>query len=135
MNVLLTGLLLAEGARSDQFVRGFREGNLYRLPLTSVLLLAVGGLAIAGVFYVAERFLRTHQPQPINSDRRLFHDLCRVHGLDRTGIRFLLRLAQREQLTQRTAVFLRPELFRRSDTLSASETATLERLRKALFGT
>ena len=135
MNLLLAGLLFAEGGRSDQFVRGFRAGNLYRMPLTSLLLLAVGGLAIAVVCYVAERFLCTQKSQPINSDRRLFHELCRVHRLDRSGIRFLHRLAHHEQLSRSTAVFLRPDLFRKSDAFSASDIATLERMRKVLFGT
>lgn len=135
MNFWLAGLLFAEGGRSDQFARGFREGNLYRMPLTGLLLLAVGGLAIAGVCYVGERFLGTHRSKPINSDRRLFHELCRLHRLDRSGIRFLHRLAHHEQLAPSTAVFLRPDLFRTSDAFTASEIATLERMRKVLFGT
>ena len=129
---LLTCLLLAEGARADQFVKGFREGTLHRTTSYDWMLFAAAGLAIALVVYAFDRFYRIRSTTQPN-DKWLFQDLCRAHNLNRASVRLLQRVARHARLKQLAEVFLRPELFRGQSAFSQRDQARLEQLRGQLF--
>ena len=133
-HVLLTCLLLAEGPRADQFVKGFREGTLHRTTSYDWMLFAAAGLAIALVFYAFDRFYRVRPESSRPNDKRLFQDLIRAHSLPGASARLLQRIARHARLKQPAEVFLRPELFRNQSAFSQRDQARIEQLRKVLFG-
>lgn len=130
---LLICFLLAEGARADQFVKGFREGTLHRAADYNWLMFAVAGLAIALVFYGFDRLYRNRPSTSEPNDKRLFQDLCRAHNLSGPSIQLLQRLARQARLKHLAEVFLRPELFRNQNTFSQRDQGRLEQLRGQLF--
>lgn len=130
---LLTCVLLAEGGRADQFVKGFREGTLHRTANYDWLLYATAVLALVLLCYAVERFLRNRRPGPVHHEGRLFHDLCRAHGLDRASCGLLRRLARQARLAQVSEVFLKPELFQPDATDSRRDQLLIEQLRGRLF--
>ena len=132
-HALLTCLLLAEGLRADQFVKGFREGTLHRTTSYDFMLFAAAGLAIALVCYAFDRFYRNRPASSEPNDRRLFQDLCRAHSLNGASVRLLHRVARRTRLKQVAEIFVRPELFRGQIAFSQRDQARLEQLREQLF--
>lgn len=130
---LLTCGLLAEGGRADQFVKGFREGTLHRTANYDWLLYATAVLALVLACYAVERFLRNRRSGSLPNERKLFHDLCRAHGLDRASSNLLRRLARQARLTQVSEVFLRPELFQSDASISRRDQRLIEHLRGRLF--
>ena len=133
MNHWLMTCLLAETPRADQFVKGFREGTLHRTASYDWLLIAVASFAIVLAYYVFDRFLRRRGSGSLPNERRLFHDLCRAHGLDRASIGLLQRIAKRAQLAQVSAVFLKPELFQPQGATARRDQNLIDRLRGQLF--
>jgi hypothetical protein len=127
-----TALVLAEGGRAGQFVKGFRAGNLDRVSVSSLLLIAVGGLLIALILYAWERFARSDERRSIFSERRLFQDLCRLHRLDRAAIRCLEDLIRSAKLVHAAEVFVRPDLFQTKGT-NALDRSLRQQLRSKLF--
>ena len=130
---LMPSLLLAEGRAADQFVKGFREGTLHKTANHDWLLFAVAGLAIVLIFYAVDRLWRNRAPATHPNQRRLFHDLCRAHGLDRASIRLLQRIARRAKLGHLAEVFLRPDVFQGQSAFSRRDQERIERLRGQLF--
>jgi hypothetical protein len=130
---LLTCLLLAEGGRADQFVKGFREGTLHRTTNYDWLLFAAAGLAIVAVCYAFDRLYRNRLATAEPNDKRLFQDLCRAHALDAASIRLLQRICRHAQVKHLAEVFLRPDLFRGQGAFSQRDQARLEQLRGQLF--
>jgi hypothetical protein len=130
---LLTCFLLADSARADQFVKGFREGTLHRAADSNWLLFAVAGLAIALTFYAFDRFYRNRRATSEPNDKRLFQDLCRAHNLSGPSVQILQRVARQAKLKHLTEIFLRPELLRNQKALSDRDQGRLEQLRGQLF--
>jgi hypothetical protein len=130
---LMPCLLLAEGRAADQFVKGFREGTLHKTANFDWLFVALVGLAIALAFYAFDRFWRNRAPSSRPNERRLFHDLCRAHALDRASIRLLQRIARHSKVGQLAEVFLKPELFQGQSAFSRRDQDRMERLRGQLF--
>jgi hypothetical protein len=66
----------------------------------------------------------------------LFAALCQAHKLDRNQQRLLMLMAQRYELLQPAAVFLRPDLFDfdHLDSQLAAQFAQIQKLRQQLFG-
>jgi len=130
---MISCFLLAQSDRAGQFTKGFRAGNMDRISLSSLLLLAAAGLVIALIFYAWERFARSaNERGPLFSDRRLFQDLCRLHRLDRVSIRCLQRLIHGAKLAHAAEVFLRPDLFQ-PRTIAEHDRDLLQQLRRKLF--
>jgi hypothetical protein len=132
---LMTCLLLADGGRADQFVKGFREGTLHRTASYDWLMYAIAGLAVVLAYYVLDRLWRNRAPASHPNERRLFQDLCRAHALDRASVRLLQRIARRAKVSQLPEVFLRPDLFQGQNTFSRREQSHIGRLRGQLFAT
>jgi hypothetical protein len=132
-DALLACLLLAEGARADQFVKGFREGTLHRTTSYDWMLFAAAGLAIALVVYAFDRFYRIRSGTSHPNDKHLFQDLCRAHNLTGSSVRLLQRVARHAGLKHLAEVFLRPELFRGQSAFSQRDQARLAQLREQLF--
>lgn len=130
---LATCILLADGNRADQFVKGFREGTLHRTADYNWLLFAVAGVTTALACYAIDRFWRSRKPGPQGNERGLFQDLCHAHGLDRASAGLLQRIARRAQLRHAAEVFVRPELFQPEDACSQRDQDRLAKLRERLF--
>jgi hypothetical protein len=130
---LMPCLLLAEGRAADQFVKGFREGTLHKTANYDWVIFAVVGLVVVLACYAFDRFWRTRPAASQPNERRLFLDLCRAHGLDRTSIRLLQRVARRAKVGQSAEVFLRPELFQGQSAFSRRDQDRIERLGGQLF--
>ena len=130
--LLVSGFLLAESARAGQFAKGFRAGNLDRVSISSLLLIAAAGLIIALIFYAWDRFANSAQRGPLFNKQRLFHDLCRLHRLDRASVHCLERLSRSAKLSQAAEVFVRPDLFQPRQA-AARDKELLQQLRGKLF--
>jgi hypothetical protein len=130
----MTFVLLGDGGRADQFVKGFREGTLHRTANYDWLIYAVAGLVVVLAYYVFDRIWRNRSPASQPNERRLFQDLCRVHALDRASIRLLQRIARRAKVSQLPEVFLRPDLLQGQSKFSRRDQGRIDRLRGQLFG-
>jgi hypothetical protein len=130
---LMPCLLLAEGRAADQFVKGFREGTLHKTADYDWVLVALIGLGMALAYYAFDRFWRNRPAASQPNQRRLFHDLCRAHALDRISIRLMRRIARRAKVGQLAEVFLRPDLFQGQSAFSRRDQDRIERLRERLF--
>jgi hypothetical protein len=130
---LMSCLLLAEGRAADQFVKGFREGTLHKTADYDWVLVALIGLGLALAYYACDRFWRNRPAASQPNQRRLFHDLCRAHALDRISIRLMRRIARRAKVGQLAEVFLRPDLFQGQSAFSRRDQDRIERLRERLF--
>lgn len=92
----------------------------------------VGAIVTAVVLYVRRRNDMTVR---CDSPRKLFRELCQIHGLDRPSQRLLASLARVRGHEQPSQVFLSPESFDAVD-LPASwrpRAAHLRRLQIVLF--
>ena len=103
--------LLAAANPFEAMGRNFRGDNA-RLQTSDVIGI-VTVLALAAIAcYVLKRLLAREQANlPYRSPRRLFHELCQAHGLQKPQRRLLRELAEHHQLPQPAAIFLQPERF------------------------
>jgi hypothetical protein len=78
---------------------------------------------------------RMEQPRTINSPKRLFRDLCRLHQLDRPARNALLALARGKRIEPPGLVFLEPGCFEGLDAHAelAPQRVQLAALRDKLF--
>jgi hypothetical protein len=127
-------LLLAESDRAERFVNGFRQGNPLP-PVAQFLPMAVLVLATLTVFYIYQLITLMRERSRVRSDRRLFHELCRLHRLDGTSVRALEQLIRAAKLEQAPSIFLRPDLFAAIEPVPASDRQMqlLARLKDKLF--
>jgi hypothetical protein len=97
--------------------------------------LAVLLLAAVTVFYIAQLINLIKHRNRVHSDRRLFHELCRLHRLDGTSIRALEQLIRATKLEQSPSIFLRPDLFAAIEPVPSSDRQAqlLARLKDKLF--
>lgn len=94
--------------------------------------LAVGAAATALVIFLRRRNDMTVH---CNNSRKLFRELCMVHGLDLPSQRLLASLARARRFEQPTQVFLSPEAFDVGDLPLEwqSRSGHLRRLKAVLF--
>jgi hypothetical protein len=99
----------------------------------------IAGAVLFGVvllIWVLSKFVRKERGQVFNSPRRLFHSLCKAHGLNWSSRMLLRRLARRQKLTQPARLFLEPDRFqaRNLGPKLKAQQARLDRLRDTIFG-
>jgi hypothetical protein len=94
--------------------------------------LAVGAALTATVAYLRRR---NDMSIHCNNSRKLFRELCMIHGLDHPSQRLLTALAKARRFEQPTQVFLSPEAFETSDLPGDwhSRSGHLRRLKMLLF--
>ena len=124
-------------AGQGQFVhmgRRFRRGGSNVDPLDLLLVLFVCvliGLAIWGL----SRFIAYRERRSFNSQRALFRELCRVHGLEWSGCRLLWQLARGHRMTRPADLFIAPSRFDLPDDFGSlpAHQDEIDRLRDRLF--
>jgi hypothetical protein len=127
-------LLAVDLDRLFQLTRGLQS----RPDETREKLLWLTGLATGLVLllWAASRWAqRSEQVRTYTHPGRLFHDLCRAHGLDAHSRRLLRRLASHARLAQPALLFVEPQRFDPAalPPSLAAEQARLEQLRARLF--
>lgn len=127
-------LLAVDLDRLLQLTRGLQS----RPEETREKLLWLGGFVAAMVvlFWAASWWARRDERRrTYTHPGRLFHELCRAHGLDASSRRLLRRLASHARLSQPALIFVEPQWFDPAG-LPPSLTAEqphLEQLRARLF--
>ena len=129
----LSPTLLAQSDRFSDLGGRFQDAG--NDPTGSHLLL--GGvviLAAVGVYVVA-RYLGFLDRGGRRNQRRLFRELCKLHGLDWPSRKLLLRVAVVQQVETPAQLFLQPEKFNTQPAAPALEPFThqIEKLRARLF--
>lgn len=127
-------ILLAQQSRIADLGRNFRGANS-ELSSKDLFLVSFVVIAVAILVAVLKRLSRETPQRPTNSPRRLFRDLCRLHGLDRSTRRLLKRLARQQQLDHPSRLFVEPERFDAHNLGSlAGDQRRLHAIRQRLFG-
>ncbi len=103
-------ILLAQQDRIADLGRNFRGANA-ELSYKDLLLASFIVIGVAALVALLKRLSRDTPRRAINSPRRLFRDLCRLHGLDRASRGLLRRLARQQQLDHPARLFVEPERF------------------------
>ncbi len=133
MNVVL--LLLADDNRFQSMGRQFRRGGS-TLDLGQLLIwVTVLVLLVAAASLISNRMARRQKPG-YRSSRRLFHDLCRAHGLDQKKRMLLRQMARYQRLQQPARLFLEPERFDAANlgSVLAARRGEIQRMRDIVFG-
>jgi len=130
----LVPILLAQQGRIADMGRNFR-GDHAQFSSNDLLIISCGILAVACLVLLLKRLARETPQRRINSPRRLFRDLCRLHGLDGTSRRLLRRLARYQKLDHAGRLFVEPERFDPGNLGPlAREQHRYEQIRERLFG-
>ena len=127
-------ILLAQQGRIADLSRNFR-GDHAQLSSTDLLVASGALLLVACLVTLLQRLARPKPPRPLYSPSRLFRDLCRLHGLDRTSRRLLCRLAHYQKLDHPGRLFVEPERFEPENLGPlASHLQRYREIRERLFG-
>lgn len=110
MNSIFNTVLLADHDRLNGMASHFRKGSVNFSTRDLVILLAVVA-AVAGITWILAKILYGKERKIYHRPRKLFRELCHVHGLDAAARRLLSRLARAQGLTQPALMFLSPERF------------------------
>jgi hypothetical protein len=128
-------ILLAQQGRIADMGRNFRGSNA-QLSRDDLLIFSIGILAVACLLALLRRLAQGAPRRPVNSPRRLFRDLCRLHGLDRGSRLLLVRLARYQKLDHPGRLFVEPERFEPGNLGPlASKQQRYREIRERLFGT
>ena len=103
-------LLLAQSNRITNMGKRFRVAD----PSVSVLQIVGWSVLAVVVILVVWRVVQAvaiRDGRSYTSPKRLFRDLCRLHGLDWPNRRLLRQIAKANRLDQPAHVFLQPALF------------------------
>ncbi len=122
----MLGLAAADGDRWSTFAGQFRDGGS-QVSITSLVVLGVVVLVAVIVLWKVARVMALRDGQSYHNPTRLFHDLCRLHGLDFPSRKLLWRLAKIRQLEHPARLFLEPTWFD-----AAQVPATLQPFRSQL---
>ncbi len=134
MNGIPQPLLLGQGRVMDMG-REFR-GDAAMLSTNDVLM-GIGALVGAGLFFWLLKVLRNRQDRKrtINSPRRLFRALCKLHGVSGRERALLRRTAAMNALKHPAQLFVMPDLLSSKATqLPPKQAAEITALRDKLFG-
>lgn len=127
-------ILLAQQGRIADMGRNFRGSNA-QLTSNDLLIVSVGFLAVACLLALLRWLAQGTPPRPVNSPRRLFRELCRLHGLDHGSRLLLLRLARYQKLDHPGRLFVAPERFEPGNLGPlASKQQRYREIRERLFG-
>ncbi|MGA2033070.1 MAG: hypothetical protein ABSG68_12495 [Thermoguttaceae bacterium] len=136
MNQLLhEGLLLAERSRLDNLSGTFRQraaGARHDEVFSGLLILA--GIIVA-IWLLSRLLAYQKRRRTVNSPRKLFLALCRIHALPWSDRWLLWRLAKSRRLADPARVFLEPTLYDQLglDRSWAVQWPRLDALRSELF--
>ncbi|HVX61152.1 MAG TPA: hypothetical protein VHC19_11135 [Pirellulales bacterium] len=123
----------------SEVLRGLARGFPANQPEPTASRLLTGVLflvSFAALVWLLARVARRNDKRgSYNNPRALFRALCKLHRLDRTQRKLLLRLAQARQLEQPAALFLEPLHFETADLPQPwqAQAESLEILHRALF--
>ena len=110
-----------------------RIGDSFRAqtgaPESGVVLLAVAGAAVVAALFVVLALWSRRTP-----GRALFRDLARANGLTGRESKVLLDLAVRTQPDDPAAIFVRRSAFEAAAVDVPVEAATLDALRRKVYG-
>lgn len=100
--------LLAEAGRIENMGRKFRGGEKLKAIDLLIWLLVLSGMVL-GFWLLSLLKDRQDSVRRVNSPRKLYHELCKLHGLNYFQRRLLRQIARWQRLTQPTKLFLEPE--------------------------
>ncbi|MCG8584746.1 MAG: hypothetical protein MI757_08555 [Pirellulales bacterium] len=129
--------LIASVSRLESMGGQFRKGSK-TFDLSDLVAWIAVIVVIALLVWLLVRFKdRQDGPDRTNSPRRLFGELCRVHGLTLKDRWLLWRVARWQRLSHPAKLFLEPERFDAANlsTRLRANQARLTQLRERLFAT
>lgn len=132
---LLATFLLAQFSRWQRLGDGLHRSH-DRVGFSELLPYLIG-MAVIGIGIAVFVKIRRDNDlsQPCNDPQKLFRELSRAHGLDRSSQRLLRQLAADFGLEQPAEVFVTPSIFQ-TDQLPEqlhSDAVQLQKLRERLF--
>ncbi len=126
--------LLAQQSRIADLGRNFR-GPEAALTSRDLLILACIALAVTAMVLLLKRLSRGGQKRRTNSPRKLFRELCRLHGLEHGNRQLLMRLARFQQLEHPGRLFVDEGCFDAANLGPlAGDEKRLAAIRRRLFG-
>lgn len=88
------------------------RGSQARLGKNDLLAcLALLAVVVAGVWLLRRLLAYQESRRPFNHPRKLFRELCRLHGLDAIEQRLLKKVAAQHHLAQPAMLFVQADLF------------------------
>ncbi len=81
------------------------------VSMTQLVLVGIGVLIVGCVLWLVARKFALRDGRSYHNQTRLFHDLCRLHGLDFPSRKLLWRLAKLKQLEHPAQLFVEPSWF------------------------
>jgi len=101
--------------------------------LVAITVIAVG---FSTVWLLATYMRRNERPKTVDNPKKLFQELCRLHGLQRPETALLRAVADETQLENPSLLFIDPGLLDAAilDTRWGEESAELARYRELFFG-
>lgn len=132
----LAHMVAAQAESPLKYMGSHFEPGGSRVTVTGVVVFC-GVVALLGaVLWCVARCMARREGRGFNSPRRLFRDLCGLHGLDWSSRWLLWRLARGYRLTHPAELFLTPNYFDESrlPTALRHQASHLALLRARLFG-
>ena len=128
-------VLFGGQARYIHMGRRFRPGgsNISTEDLIALLVVLV---AVSAAICLLSRYLAMREKRGHNSPRRLFRELCRIHGIGWSQRQLLRQLARWHRLPHATELFVQPHCFEVQELgpAFANRHGQLTALRERLFG-
>lgn len=87
----------------------------------------------AAGYFVLQWFAMRQKNGQKHSPKELFRELCEAHGLERQERKLLIRIADELELSDRTGLFIRPDLYERAPVLEAIGKEPCQQMKSRLF--
>jgi hypothetical protein len=127
-------ILAADDQRLEQMGIRFRA-ETPQLDLIGPLIVLGGMVALAAVGWLLASWYARRETRVVNSSRRLFRELCRAHGLNRSNRELLEDIADWHELADPVQLFFEPRRFLPPDLHEALKCeAEVAQLQYQLFG-
>ncbi|MBM4092300.1 MAG: hypothetical protein FJ276_23160 [Planctomycetes bacterium] len=131
--VRLGWFVVGQGTRASSIGEHFRASGR-EIHAGHILGWAMVLLVAAVVVWGVSRAVAIREGRGSHSPRRLFAELCRVHGLDAPSCRLLRQLARSHRLDHPALVFVRPALFDQLDATLQPSSDQVRQLKDRVFG-
>lgn len=128
--------LMADPGLWSRFGDKFRLENAQLGTSDLLVAICVVAVGVATAWLMTNYMRRSERPKSIDNQKKLFHELCKVHQLERHETALLKAVAEGAELDDPSLLFIDPGLLDAAilDQKWVEESAELARYRELFFG-